>query len=113
MRVLRFIVNGQKLTPDPACDFSGIVSNSRGYLVARFTFSYEWAGFKKVALFEGADPVPLKNNFCVIPAEALTGRTVRLSIVGQGRHDHQHQTTSTEFKRHRRPRIRHSLIREV
>lgn len=53
MRTLCFIVDGQKLACDPVCDFSGLVSNSRGYLLAKFRFSADWKGCKKVALFTG------------------------------------------------------------
>lgn len=80
MRILDFIASGQALKQDPACDFTGIVAGSRGYLRARFCFSKEWSGCKKVAVFssKGQDyPVPLKDNICEIPAEALTGAPCR------------------------------------
>lgn len=83
MRVLDFTVSGQILKRLPTCDFSGIVAGSRGYLFARFHFSKDWAGCKKVAVFSGADPVPLVNNMCEIPAEALTGSAVQLYLVGR------------------------------
>lgn len=86
MRTLCFTVSGQKLACDPACDFSNIVSNSRGYLRAKFYFSADWRGCKKVAIFAGADntvPVPLAGDVCEIPAEVLTGRIVQVAVVGQ------------------------------
>lgn len=85
MRVLDFIVTGQRIERDPACDFSGIVSNSRGYLYARFRFSPDWAGCKRAAVFSacGKDyPAPLVKNMCEIPAEALVSNTVSVSVVG-------------------------------
>ena len=86
MRVLEFIVSGQTLTRDPLCDFSGIAAGSTGYLFARFRFSKDWAGCKKVAVFtcNGEEhPVGLKDNMCEIPAAALTGRAVRVYVVGR------------------------------
>lgn len=86
MRVLEFIADGQKLAQAPACDFTGIVAGSRGYLRARFMFSREWAGCKKVAVFKSKGqeyPVPLELNMCEIPAEALTGSAVQVYVVGR------------------------------
>lgn len=86
MRNLDFIVDGQKLARDPLCDFTGIAAGSRGYLFARFRFSKEWSGCKKVAVFfsKGQEyPVGLKDNGCEIPAEALTGRSVQVYVVGR------------------------------
>jgi hypothetical protein len=85
---LEFIVSGQTLTKDPRCDFSGIAAGSRGYLFARFRFSKDWAGCKKAAVFttpSGQEyPVGLgKDNLCEIPAEALTGKAVRVMVVGR------------------------------
>lgn len=86
MRTLDFIVDGQKLRPDPACDFTGIVSNSRDYLRARFHFSADWKGCKKAAIFTGEDSeeaVGLSGDCCMIPACVLTGNVVQVSVVGQ------------------------------
>lgn len=82
MKVLDFNVVEQTITRDPLCDFSGLVAGSRGYIRARFHFSADWAGCKKVAIFSDR-PVPLTNNTCEIPAEALTGATVRVRVVGR------------------------------
>ena len=86
MRVLEFIATGQTLTRAPACDFTGIVAGSRGYLRARFQFSKDWAGCKKVAVFSSKGqeyPVPLEYNMCEIPAEALTGSAVQVYVIGR------------------------------
>lgn len=96
MRVLDFIASGQSLTRDPACDFSGVVSNTRGYLFARFQFSDDWKGCKKVAVFSccGNDfPAPVVNNMCEIPADALTTNAVLVTVVGQ--RDRYRITTNT------------------
>lgn len=86
MRILDFIVSGQTLRCDPECDFTGIAPGSRGYLHARFSFSQEWTGCKKVALFycRGKEfPAPLVKGVCVIPAEALVGSIVQVSVEGR------------------------------
>lgn len=85
MRFLEFIAAGQTLTRSPACDFSGIVAGSRGYLFARFHFSADWAGRKKVAVFtyRGIDyPVGLTDNRCEVPAEVLAGGPVQVYVLG-------------------------------
>ena len=86
MKVLDFNIVGQTIQRDPECDFSGLVAGSRGYVHARFRFSSDWAGCKKVATFsaKGKDHhVPLIHNTCEIPAEALTGATVRVKVTGR------------------------------
>ena len=92
MRVLDFIAEGQQLSRDPLCDFTGIAAGSRGYLQARFRFSKEWSGCKKVAVFlcRGTEyPVGLKDNQCIIPWEALPWgpykETQALTITTPGR----------------------------
>lgn len=87
MRNLDFIVTGQTLQRDPDCDFGGIAAGSQGYLQARFRFSKEWTGCKKVAVFfyKGQEyPVGLENNMCMIPWDVLVdSRAVRLYVVGR------------------------------
>ena len=85
MRFLEFIASGQTLKRAPACNFSGIVAGSKGYLFARFHFSRDWAGCKKVAVFtyKGIGyPVGLKDNMCEIPAEVLAGGPVMVHVIG-------------------------------
>lgn len=84
-RKLRFIVDGQEIRKDPACDFSNIVANSRCYLAASFTFLGDWTGMQKVGLFykygrEYAEKI--SNNECVIPADALTHTNFQVSVCG-------------------------------
>lgn len=85
MRILKFLVNGQKIECDPSCDFSGIVKGTSGYLKALFSFSPEWNGCKVAASFwrmEKEYPVLLKNGICEIPAEALTWNYFDVSVTG-------------------------------
>lgn len=86
MRILDFTVSRQNIECDPACDFTGIASGSRGYLYARFRFSGEWVGYKRIALFSCRGrtvPVPLTDSICKIPAEALVGSTVKVAVIGK------------------------------
>lgn len=60
---------------------------TREYLRAEFSFSEEWDGMTKTAFFRGADgenhPKLLKDDTCIVPAEALaaSGR-VGVSVSG-------------------------------
>ena len=85
MRTLRFVVDKQLLQKDPACDFSNIVPGTSGYLSAKFTFSEEWLGCAKVAVFRynGEDhAVKLEDDACEIPPEALAGSKFKVSVKG-------------------------------
>lgn len=90
MRLLKFIVDKQKLEIDPDCDFSGLVKGSAGYLKADFSFSSEWDGFVKVISFETIrgekefTPQILKDGRrCYIPSEALEERRFRIRVLGK------------------------------
>lgn len=87
MRILKFIVSGQHIRPDPACDFSGIVPGSKGYLKAIFTFDSEWAGCEKIAEFrkyntKDSEPVRLTGNSCVVPEGSLTNSYFYVNVIG-------------------------------
>lgn len=88
MRVLEFEVNRQRLRKQPGCDFSHIVAGSNGYLKAKFNFSSEWDGCRKVATFSGEQSEPEtsvfldENNCCEIPGEVLTGKSFDVFLVG-------------------------------
>lgn len=104
MRTLKFIVAGQQIRPDPACDFSGLVAGTEGYLKAQFDFNEDWARCKKAASFwclgkEYAAPVI--NNECVIPPEALTWNTLKVSVTGI-RPGYKITTNQTEITQERR-----------
>lgn len=100
MRVLDFMITGQRIACDPRCNFTGIAAGTRGYLLARFRFSSDWAKCKRVAVFScrGKDyPVPIINGTCTIPEEALVGSRVELHVVGQ-RSDCRIVTNTTWFE---------------
>ena len=86
MRVLKFIVDAQRIYRDPDCDFTNIVSGTQNYLQAYFSFSPEWHDCTLVASFWRGDKehaVLIQDGLCDIPAEVLTGRTFGLSLIGQ------------------------------
>lgn len=85
MRLLNFIVYGQTIKKDQACDFSGLVKGSKGYLTASFAFDGEWTGCGKLAVFTclGKEyPEKLKGNTCNIPDGALKHNRLSVRVVG-------------------------------
>ena len=89
MRVLKFIVEGQVIKPDPSCDFSGLIPGTEGYLKAEFQFSSEWNGLAKVAAFwitnkECPPQILDDGKSCMIPAEALEKYAFKISLIGKG-----------------------------
>ena len=54
-----------------------VVSDSVEYLTASFTFTEDWDGFAKTAVFKGdgdAYSVLLEKNKCTVPHEVISGR---------------------------------------
>lgn len=85
MRTLRFIVNEQNLSKDSSCDFTNIISGTRGYLEAEFVFNESWNMFGKVAVFGALlqeYPVIIKNGKCEIPYQVLGGEKFSVYVVG-------------------------------
>lgn len=84
MRTLNFMVDKQILRKRG--DFSGLVAGSHGYLLAQFSFSSDWSGYRKVAVFRcnGAEyPVLLSGNSCSVPDEAAAEQTFKVYVVGK------------------------------
>ena len=86
-RVLKFVVNKQRIRKDKDCDFSNIVAGSSGYLYAEFEFTTdEWDRCRKAASFfyNGIEHGALldENNTCLIPKEALIGDKFEVSVLG-------------------------------
>lgn len=85
-RVLVFKVNNQILEKDPSCSFEGIVSGTKGYLKARFSFNRFWDKCACVAVFSTLlkeYPVPLKAGECEIPPEVLENEGFYVRVVGK------------------------------
>ena len=88
MRTLKFVVNAQKISPDPNRDFSGIAPGTAGYLKAQFSFSAEWSGLVKVAEFrkylcDEPASVPIINGECAVPDTVTGGKAWYVKIVGK------------------------------
>ncbi len=91
MRVLKFIVNGETLSVDPSCDFTGLFPGTDSDIYAEFSFSPEWKSRVKVAAFwsilNNEYPPQLLNeeNLCKIPVEALNKPSFKVGILGKHR----------------------------
>lgn len=89
MRTLNFIVENQIIKMDPSCDISDLVPGTQGYVRATFSFSPEWTGFKKVAIFSSAmgkkySPQTLSDGkSCIIPMMALARRVFKIQVHGE------------------------------
>ena len=89
MRTLKFIVNGQTIKQDPACNFDGLYPGSEGYLRAEFTFDKAWENTVKVAGFfsnmgKEYEPRLLKDGkTCIIPVDALKKRVFKIQVMGK------------------------------
>ena len=88
MRVLHFIVDGEKIYQDPSCDFGGLFPGRNYDVQAEFTFSNDWDNKAKVAAFwsiRGAeyDPQVLQDNTCMIPPEALDRAAFKIQVLGK------------------------------
>lgn len=83
MRRLLFAVDGQHLTKHG--DFSGIAAGSKGYLKCLFAATgSDWAGSKKVALFDETYAVPVSEaGECDVPDEVTDGKSFKLKLIGQ------------------------------
>lgn len=88
MRTLKFKVMGMTLVRDDQCNFDGLVPGSEGYIQAEFSFSPDWDGCVKVAAFYSMfgkeyPPQELKDDKCLIPAEALSKRSFKIQVLGK------------------------------
>ena len=85
-RDLDFIVTNQRIEKDRDCDFSGIFSGTKGYLRCRFSFSREWEGLSKAAIFKCGNSVryaPIVNNECMIPNELTDFLRIKIAVAGK------------------------------
>lgn len=89
MRVLRFIVDGQVITPDPQCEeFNNLVLGG-GDVRLDFYFSKEWRNRVKIAAFysplgkEYEGQVIKNGRSCLVPSEALEKREFKVQVYGR------------------------------
>ena len=84
MHRLTFVVNGQNLVKLKG--FDGLVAGTKGHLQAHFTFTGDWSGLRKVAVFtcrSGEYPVLITNNTCMVPDEVAACESFKVHIVGK------------------------------
>lgn len=90
---LEFNVNEQIIThTNPE---KKVVANSQNYLYAKFTFSEDWLGVKKTALFKKVDiyskatgkayKMLLENDMCRVPHEVIENPAFQVSVFGGDR----------------------------
>ncbi len=84
-KILEFIVDDQFIR----APHYTVVADSKDYLVARFSFSEQWQGLVKTAVFQGADGkayfVVLDKDTCPIPAEVIQPTRFLVSVFGGDR----------------------------
>lgn len=83
MRRLCFIVNGQSLSKSG--DFKNLVRGSKGYLKTQFSFSSDWSGLKKVAIYQNGETTkfePIIRDMAAIPDEIAALNRFYVSVIG-------------------------------
>lgn len=88
MRTLRFIVEGNTIKQDPACDFGNLFPGKNLSVRAEFSFSPEWNKKVKVAAFWSMldseyEPQEIVDGGCVIPTEALNKAAFKIQVLGK------------------------------
>ena len=84
MRTLEFVVDKQNISKQG--DFSGLVAGTKGYLQARFSFSVDWASYRKGAVFtccDGEFAALIEGGVCKVPDEAAACTTFKVHVVGR------------------------------
>ena len=88
MRVLKFIVNGDTISQDPTCDFTGLHPGAEERVQAEFAFSSDWESRVKVAAFlsvmdkEYPPQAINSDGTCEIPSEALAKVAFKVQVLG-------------------------------
>lgn len=81
MRTISFTINGQRITGSTISD---LVGNTKNYVEASFSFSSEWDGFFKVAIFTANSkqyPAIIQNNKCMVPDIAMSGEYMDVGVL--------------------------------
>ena len=81
MRTISFTITGQRITGTAISD---LVGNTKNYVEASFTFSSEWEGFFKIAIFTANGkqyPAILENNKCMVPDVAMSGDYMDVGVM--------------------------------
>ena len=91
MRTLRFVVDGKSISPDPKCNFDGLVPGTDDSIQAEFIFkSDEWKACPKVVAFWSMlgreyQPQILESGktTCMIPEEALKREKFKIQVIAK------------------------------
>lgn len=71
------------------CDFTGIISGTKGYICLNFVFSQEWDGLLKVLQtsneydFSNEHSKSIMNNVCMLPDEVTDQNVIYLRVIGK------------------------------
>lgn len=93
MRTLRFIVDGDSISKDPTCDFSGLFNKRNDNVQAEFIFSKDWNGMVKVVAFwsilgvEYEPQLLTDGDICRIPSEAFERSAFKIQLIGKKRNE--------------------------
>lgn len=86
MRMLQFIVDGQNLKKDPACNFLNLIRGSKGYLKCKFQLSDEWKKLRIIATFWRYDKemaaIWVTDGACGIPDEVAELKNFKIVLTG-------------------------------
>lgn len=80
-----FIVEGQNLRKDVSGEQIKLMSGTKGYYTAYFSFSRDWRDFKKVAVYKTKDVIiyeAIVDGVSKIPNDILHGNNFRVSVKG-------------------------------
>ena len=89
MKNLKFKVDGNRVTVDPACNSGDLLPRMTEPVRLEFTFSPEWERRVKVAAFwsmtgwEYPPQVLSDGKSCIVPVEALRNEAFRVQIIGK------------------------------
>lgn len=87
MRTLKFVVDGNTLSPAPDCNFDGLFPGKEKEVRAAFVFGPDWEYCTKVVAFWsilGSEYPPQmlgEDNSCMIPAEALERPAFKIQLL--------------------------------
>lgn len=87
MRVLKYIVTGQKVERDLKCDFEDIMRGTNNYINLLFVFDKEWNDTIKVISMKNSDGIEtnrvLENNQISLPLIVTGGSLFSFELYGK------------------------------
>lgn len=102
MRTLKYIVEEQRLSKDPSCDFSNLVSGSSGYVNLEISaIGDSWSGCSKVVCFEAGGEkefIGVVNGLCDIPSQFGKRKSYKISVYGVRKDGYEIHTNSIWIK---------------